>query len=221
MLPRDDRGKLPPEEKKELGQAANKVRNEIEELVNARMAEVKAAAKEAQFKAEKIDVTEPGKAVTAGVKHPVTLTIEEISKVFMNMGFSIVVHHGEEHDSLIQLNDEEGIWHLGAEGLMGEKPKFRLTEAVAQKGNITYLVGFELEDELYNERSFRSMLSYFDTYETKLELIVSDMEVARQHYRERAAVYEQAKEDEYKQARATLETELATVETELDKLKVQ
>jgi len=28
-------GKLPPEEKKELGQAANKVRNEIEELVNA------------------------------------------------------------------------------------------------------------------------------------------------------------------------------------------
>ncbi len=83
-------GKLPPEEKKELGQAANKVRNEIEELVNERMAEVKAAAKEAQFKAEKIDVTEPGKAVQAGVKHPVTLTIEEISKVFMNMGFSIV-----------------------------------------------------------------------------------------------------------------------------------
>lgn len=83
-------GKLPPEEKKELGQAANKVRNEIEVLINDRMAEVKAAAKEAQFKAEKIDVTEPGKTVTAGVKHPVTITIEEISKVFMNMGFSIV-----------------------------------------------------------------------------------------------------------------------------------
>ncbi len=83
-------GKLPPEEKKELGQAANKVRNEIEELVNEKMAEVKAAAKEAQFKAEKIDVTEPGKAVPAGVKHPVTITIEELSKVFMNMGFSIV-----------------------------------------------------------------------------------------------------------------------------------
>ncbi len=83
-------GKLPPEEKKELGQAANKVRNEIEELINDRMAEVKAAAKEAQFKAEKIDVTEPGKVVPAGVKHPVTITIEELSKVFMNMGFSIV-----------------------------------------------------------------------------------------------------------------------------------
>lgn len=83
-------GKLSPEEKKALGQAANKVRNEIETLLEEKMAQVKAAAKEAQFKAEKIDVTEPGKKVTHGVKHPVTITIEEISKVFMNMGFSIV-----------------------------------------------------------------------------------------------------------------------------------
>lgn len=137
------------------------------------------------------------------------------------MGFSIVVHHGEETTSLIQLNDEEGIWHLGAVGLMGEKPKLRLTEAIAQKGNITYLVGFELEDERYDERSFRSMLSYFDTYETNLELIVSDMETARQHYRDRLAVYEQAREEEYKQARAALEAELAAVEAELSELKVQ
>lgn len=137
------------------------------------------------------------------------------------MGFSIVVHHGEESGSLIQLNDEEGLWHLGAVGLMGEKPKLRLTEAIAQKGNITYLVGFELEDERYDERSFRSMLSYFDTYETNLELIVSNMEEARQHYRERAVVYEQAKEEEYKQARAALEEELAAVEAELTELEAQ
>lgn len=137
------------------------------------------------------------------------------------MGFSIVVHHGEESGSLIQLNDEEGLWHLGSVGLMGEKPKLRLTEAIAQKGNITYLVGFELEDEKYDERSFRSMLSYFDTYEANLELIVSDLEMARQHYRDRLAVYEQAREEEYKQARAALEEELAAVEEELNNLKVQ
>lgn len=137
------------------------------------------------------------------------------------MGFSIVVHHGEEHDSLIQLNDEEGIWHLGAVGLMGEKPKLRLTEAIAQKGNITYLVGFQLEDEKYDERSFRSMLSYFDAYEANLELIVSDMETARQHYRERLVTYEQAKEEEYKQARSVLEEELADIEAKLSELKVQ
>ena len=137
------------------------------------------------------------------------------------MGFSIVVHHGEESGSLIQLNDEEGLWHLGSVGLMGEKPKLRLTEAIAQKGNITYLVGFELEDERYDERSFRSMLSYFDTYETNLELIVSDMDTARQHYRDRTAEYEQTREEEYKQARAAIEAELAEVETQLNELEAQ
>jgi len=146
---------------------------------------------------------------------------KSLDATLQQMGFSIVVHHGEEHDSLIQTADEEGIWHLGAVGFMGEKPRVRLTESVTQKGNITFLVGFQLEDEKYNERSFRSMLSYFDSYEANLELIVSDMEMARQHYRDRMASYEDTKEEEYKQARASLEEELAAVEAELSELKVQ
>ena len=82
-------GKLSPEERKTTGQMANSVRSEIEGLLERRFADMKAAAKEAKFKLEKIDVTEPGKEVTLGVKHPLTIAIEEISKVFMSMGFSI------------------------------------------------------------------------------------------------------------------------------------
>lgn len=82
-------GKLSPEERKTTGQMANSVRSEIEGLLERRFADMKAAAKEAKFKLEKIDVTEPGKEVTLGVKHPLTIIIEEISKVFMSMGFSI------------------------------------------------------------------------------------------------------------------------------------
>ena len=82
-------GKLSPEERKSTGQMANAVRSEIEGLLERRFADMKATAKEAKFKLEKIDVTEPGKDVTLGVKHPLTITIEEISKVFMSMGFSI------------------------------------------------------------------------------------------------------------------------------------
>ena len=82
-------GKLSPEERKTTGQMANSVRSEIEGLLERRFADMKAAVKEAKFKLEKIDVTEPGKEVTLGVKHPLTITIEEISKVFMSMGFSI------------------------------------------------------------------------------------------------------------------------------------
>ena len=83
-------GKLSPEERKTTGQMANKVRAEIEGLLESKFAEVKAAAKAAQFKLEKIDVTEPGAPVNIGVKHTLTITMEEIYNVFMSMGFSIV-----------------------------------------------------------------------------------------------------------------------------------
>ena len=82
-------GKLDPEERKEIGQKANLVRKEIEDLLEEKFEQVKAAAREAQFKLEKIDVTEPGRSVNLGVKHPITITIDEISRVFMSMGFSL------------------------------------------------------------------------------------------------------------------------------------
>lgn len=83
-------GQLSPEERKETGLLVNKVKGQIEEMLDEKFEAVKKAAKAAQFKLEKIDVTEPGKPVNLGVKHPLTITMEEISKVFMNMGFSIV-----------------------------------------------------------------------------------------------------------------------------------
>ncbi len=83
-------GQLSPEERKETGQMTNKVRGEIENLLGEKFENVKKAAKEAQFKIERVDVTEPGQGAHLGVKHPMTITMEEISKVFMNMGFSIV-----------------------------------------------------------------------------------------------------------------------------------
>ena len=82
-------GQLSKEERKELGQAANKARNELEQLINNKFDEVKEAAKILKFRKERIDVTEPGTAIDLGVKHPLTITIEEISRIFMSMGFSI------------------------------------------------------------------------------------------------------------------------------------
>ena len=82
-------GKLAPEERKELGQAANQVRSEVEKMLEETFENLKGKAREAKFKAEKIDVTEPGKLYKLGTKHPVTITIEEISKVFKSMGFTL------------------------------------------------------------------------------------------------------------------------------------
>lgn len=144
----------------------------------------------------------------------------KLDSQIVNMGFSVVVHHGE-NGSLIQLNYEEGLWHLGAVGFMGEKPKLRMTEAITQKGNIVFLVGFQLEDELYNENSFVSMLSYFDTYEASQELLVSGVDEARQHYRDRSTAYEGDIEEAYKREKEAIEEELATVEAQLRDLELQ
>ncbi|WP_312653029.1 phenylalanine--tRNA ligase subunit alpha [Aminipila sp.] len=82
-------GKLAPEDRKALGAAANSVRAEVEALLEEKFAMVKEAARQEKFRFETIDVTEPGVKYNLGVKHPITITIEEISKVFMSMGFSI------------------------------------------------------------------------------------------------------------------------------------
>ena len=82
-------GGLSPEERQELGQAANQVRAEIEKALAETVAGLKEKAREARFKAETIDVTEPGKRYELGTKHPITITMEEISKIFKSMGFSL------------------------------------------------------------------------------------------------------------------------------------
>ena len=83
-------GKLSPEERKSTGQKVNSVKGQIETMLESKFDELREKAKEAQFKVERIDVTEPGRRPKLGAKHPLTVTMEEISKVFMSMGFSIV-----------------------------------------------------------------------------------------------------------------------------------
>lgn len=82
-------GKLGKEEKKTIGPAANRLKNEVDALINEKMTELKEKAKKARFAAESIDVTEPGADFAVGVKHPLTIMMEEISRIFMSMGYSI------------------------------------------------------------------------------------------------------------------------------------
>ena len=80
---------LSPDERKSFGAAANTARAEIEKTISEKIAYFKELKKQAEFAAEKIDVTEPGTINKIGTKHLISITIDEISKVFMNMGFSI------------------------------------------------------------------------------------------------------------------------------------
>lgn len=82
-------GKLSPDERKDLGLEANKVRGTIEGLLEEKLKEVKEKTQGKKFEAERIDVTEPGIPCELGTKHLITITIDEISRIFMSMGFSV------------------------------------------------------------------------------------------------------------------------------------
>ncbi|HKK96078.1 MAG TPA: phenylalanine--tRNA ligase subunit alpha [Anaerovoracaceae bacterium] len=91
-------GKLEPEERKKLGMTANTARAEIETLIEEKKKFFKDKAKDLKLMNETIDVTEPGKEMKLGSKHPITVTIEEISDIFKSMGFSIT--EGPEVESV-------------------------------------------------------------------------------------------------------------------------
>ncbi|MDR1068517.1 MAG: phenylalanine--tRNA ligase subunit alpha [Clostridiales Family XIII bacterium] len=82
-------GSLDPEERKRLGAEANRVRDAIGALISEKKAERAASENDRRFAAERIDVTEPGRAYRLGQRHPITQTIDEISEIFASMGYSI------------------------------------------------------------------------------------------------------------------------------------
>ncbi|RPF48644.1 phenylalanyl-tRNA synthetase alpha subunit [Hydrogenoanaerobacterium saccharovorans] len=91
-------GGLSAEERPVMGQLANEVRGFIEEHIETRTAELKAAAVAARLKAETIDVTMPGKKHTLGKQHPLSLVLDEIKDIFMGMGFDVAQGPEVEYD---------------------------------------------------------------------------------------------------------------------------
>lgn len=82
-------GSLSAEERPVIGQVVNEIRNELEECINARTAELKEAQLNQRLASERIDVTLPGRISGLGHKHPLTLTMNRIKSIFMRMGFEI------------------------------------------------------------------------------------------------------------------------------------
>jgi len=80
---------LSKEQRKEFGKAANQAKAEFEKQLAEKKDEIVRKARDRKLKAERIDVTEPGTPVRVGVKHPITQTIDEIAKIFQDMGYAI------------------------------------------------------------------------------------------------------------------------------------
>lgn len=87
-----------PEDRPKVGQLVNEARAKIEGVLEEKKAAIASALREAQMKAETIDVTLPAKKPMMGHRHPNTIALEELQRIFIGMGYEVVEGPEVEYD---------------------------------------------------------------------------------------------------------------------------
>ncbi|MBI4967361.1 MAG: phenylalanine--tRNA ligase subunit alpha [Rhodospirillales bacterium] len=82
-------GSLAPEERKAFGARINGVKDRLEAAIEARKTALESAAIDARLGAERIDVTLSPRPEAEGRVHPISQTIEEVTAIFAEMGFTV------------------------------------------------------------------------------------------------------------------------------------
>lgn len=78
------------EERPRIGQMVNETREEIEKVLEASRVKMERMIREARMRSEVIDVTLPAKKNSVGHRHPNTIALEEVERIFVGMGYEVV-----------------------------------------------------------------------------------------------------------------------------------
>ncbi|MCR4605390.1 MAG: phenylalanine--tRNA ligase subunit alpha [Eubacterium sp.] len=99
-----------PEDRPKVGQMVNETREKIESVLEKKKTEFERKILEEKMKNEVIDVTLPGKKMGRGHRHPNTIALEEVEKIFIGMGYEVVDGPEIEYDyyNFEALNIPEG-----------------------------------------------------------------------------------------------------------------
>lgn len=87
-----------PEDRPRVGQMVNDVRALLEERLENAKTVLARAAREEQMSKEEIDVTLPSQKAEIGHKHPNTVALEEVERIFIGMGYEVVEGPEIEYD---------------------------------------------------------------------------------------------------------------------------
>lgn len=87
-----------PEERPIVGQLVNETRESIEKLIEETKARLEAAERDLRLKQEVIDVTLPARKNPVGHRHPNTIALEEVERIFIGMGYEVVEGPEVEYD---------------------------------------------------------------------------------------------------------------------------
>ncbi len=86
------------EERPKVGQFVNDTRKAIEEKLEEMKNSLAKEAREKQLAEEVIDVTLPAKKNSVGHRHPNTIALEEVERIFVGMGYEVVEGPEVEYD---------------------------------------------------------------------------------------------------------------------------
>ena len=82
-------GTIVESERKKFASDLNIIKDELQDLINLKIDEVENAEINKKLDKEKIDITLPERPFVRGKIHPVSQTIDEISSIFSEIGFSV------------------------------------------------------------------------------------------------------------------------------------
>jgi len=86
------------EDRPKVGQMVNETREAIEKKIEEVKKRLEKKAMEEQIKKETIDVTLPAKKTLLGHRHPNTIALEEVERIFVGMGYEVVEGPEVEYD---------------------------------------------------------------------------------------------------------------------------
>ena len=91
-------GQVPPEERRERGQAVNAARDELAAAIAARREALEAEQLAEKLESDRVDVTLPGRGQRRGGLHPVTLAMNRCVEIFQRLGFDVATGPEVEDD---------------------------------------------------------------------------------------------------------------------------
>ncbi len=87
-----------PQDRPAVGQLVNETRAAIEDMLEQTKKKLEAAELELRLRQEVIDVTLPSKRSRVGHRHPNTIALEEVERIFVGMGYEVVEGPEIEYD---------------------------------------------------------------------------------------------------------------------------
>ena len=82
-------GTIAETERKKFASELNVIKDELQDLINVKIKEIENEEIREKLQKEKIDITLPERPFVRGKIHPVSQTIDEISSIFSEIGFSV------------------------------------------------------------------------------------------------------------------------------------